>query len=412
MTSNSPKYEKTLLVILFLAFGLVFMDRMSFNFLLPFITKDLGMNNSQSGLVLGVLSAFFGLSTLVFSSLSDLLGAKKKMLIVFVCLFSVATLAAGFISSFASLVVIRAIMGTTEGPVIPLILSTVLAESRQERRGFNMGLIKSAGPLMSAVLAPLILIPIATHYGWRTSFYLLAVPGLVLALVLAKVMREPVFAHVAGEAAARPTFVEYRGIFKLRNIWLGMAISVFFTMYLTSFIGFIPLFLDKILRYTQGQSTVYLSLFGIGGFLWMFLVPLISDRFGRKPTLVAFALLAVLLPVGAASFNANYPLMLLMVLVLTCGIGYMPLYDSIIPAESVPPKFAASAMASIVLVGEVIGGSLGPIISGSLADKYDLHAPLWVAAFAAGMAFLLTLGIRETAPAKRRDTSPQVLASY
>ena len=104
---------------MFLTFGLVFMDRMSFNFLMPFISKDLGLSNTQSGLVLGILSLFFGLSTIVFSSLSDILGSKKRMLIIFVILFSTATLSVGFITNVPSLVIIRAIMGITEGPVIP-----------------------------------------------------------------------------------------------------------------------------------------------------------------------------------------------------------------------------------------------------------------------------------------------------
>jgi MFS transporter, ACS family, hexuronate transporter len=129
-------YENSLLITLFLTFGLVFMDKMSFTFLMPFIAKDLNFSNTQSGVVLGVLSLFFGISTLVFSSISDLLGSKKKMLIIFVLLFSVATLAVGTITGFKYMLFVRAIMGITEGPVVPLILAIVLAISPANKRGF------------------------------------------------------------------------------------------------------------------------------------------------------------------------------------------------------------------------------------------------------------------------------------
>ena len=71
-------YENKLILLLFLTFGLVFMDKMSFTFLLPFIADDLGFSNTQSGAVIGIIAAFFGVSTLIFSSISDLIGSKKE----------------------------------------------------------------------------------------------------------------------------------------------------------------------------------------------------------------------------------------------------------------------------------------------------------------------------------------------
>ena len=67
---NLFTYENKLLFVLFLTFGLIFMDKMSFTFLLPFIQKDLGFNNTQSGLVLGILSAFLRSYSLFIPTLS------------------------------------------------------------------------------------------------------------------------------------------------------------------------------------------------------------------------------------------------------------------------------------------------------------------------------------------------------
>lgn len=386
-------YENRLLIILFLVFGLVFMDKMSFTFLLPFIAEDLGFSNTQNGTVIGIIALFFGLSTLIFSSISDLIGSKKKMLILFVVLFSLATLAVGWIADYNSMLVIRALMGITEGPVVPLVLAIVLAVSTESRRGFNMGLIKGAGPLMSSVFAPMILIPIAIHYDWRIGFYTLAIPGFILAAILWFTLKEPEF-----EDEEKSSFVELRQVFLNRNIILCLLISIFFMVNLIAFVGFAPLYWANFQEIPQASISILLTAFGIGSFIWFFLIPSLSDRFGRKPTLVFFALVSVGLPIYMATTNMGLVPTVISLLILTCSVGYMPLFDAVIPSESVPHRYAATVMAGTVLTGEVIGGTLGPIICGIMADQYDLRAPFVVGAIAALIAFLLSLGIKETKP--------------
>jgi len=386
-------YENKLLIVLFLVFGLVFMDKLSFTFLLPFIAEDLGFSNTQNGLVIGIISAFFGISTLIFSSISDLIGSKKKMLITFVILFSLSTLAVGFISDYKSMLVVRAIMGITEGPVIPLVLAIVLAVSTESRRGFNMGLIKGSGPLMSGVFAPMILIPIAIAYDWKMGFYTLAIPGFILAAILWFVLKEPEF-----EDEEKTSFAELKQAFKNRNVILCLLISIFFMVNLIAFVGFAPLYWANFKEIPQSDISILLTAFGLGSFVWFFLIPLISDKVGRKPTLVFFALASLGLPIFMATTNLGVAATAICILVLTCSAGYMPLFDAIIPSESVPHRYAATVMAGTVLTGEVIGGTLGPIICGIMADQYDLRAPFIVGAIAAFIAFLLSLGIKETKP--------------
>jgi predicted MFS family arabinose efflux permease len=383
--------ENKLILILFLTFGLVFMDKMSFTFLMPFIAKDLGFTNTQSGLVLGTLSLFFGISTLVFSSISDLVGSKKKMLILFVVLFSIATLSVGLITDFNSMLIVRAIMGITEGPVVPLILAIVLAISPENRRGFNMGLVKGAGPLMSGVFAPLILIPIAIAYNWKWGFYSLAIPGFILATLLWKTLKEPTY-----DKEEKPTWSELKKVFNNRNVILCLLISIFFMTNLIAFIGFAPLFWTNYKQIPQSDISVLLTAFGLGSFMWFFVIPGISDKWGRKPTLTFFALVSIGLPLFMAFSQLGILPTAIGIVLFTCASGYMPMFDAIIPSESVPHKYAATVMAGTILTGEVIGGTFGPILCGIMADKFDLRAPFFVGAAAAFIAFLLSLGIKET----------------
>lgn len=122
-------YENFLTVTIFLVFGLVFLDRMAITFIFPFVSKDLGLSNTKLGIIVAIMAICFAFSSLIFSSLSDFLGRKKVILLIFIFIFSLATFTSGIVSSFGMLLLVRALMAAAEGPVIPLVQSTLLSES-------------------------------------------------------------------------------------------------------------------------------------------------------------------------------------------------------------------------------------------------------------------------------------------
>lgn len=390
------KYENTILIPLFLTFGLVFMDKLSFTFLMPFIADDMGFNNTQSGTIIGIVAAFFGFSTLIFASISDAIGSnKKKMLVIFVILFSLATLAVVWAKNYSSMLVIRAIMGITEGPVIPLILAIALGLSSENRKGFNLGLIQGAGPLMSSVFAPAILIPIAISYHWKVGFYSLAIPGFILALVLWFFLKD-----TKVEETKKASITDFFSLLRNRNIILCMLIGIFFMISLMSFVAFAPLYWANFRELPQSTISILLVAFGVGSFIWFFTIPAISDRYGRRPTLIIVSLLSISLPLFMAYTNLGLVGTVIGLLLLTFSVGHMPLISTLIPSESVPSRFAATSMAAMIITSEMIGGTLGPIICGMMADKYDLRAPFIVGAMAAFITFVLAFGIKETKKVK------------
>ncbi|WP_310356143.1 MFS transporter [Neobacillus drentensis] len=181
---------------------------------------------------------------------------------------------------------------------------------------------------------------------------------------------------------------------------LNILISNFFMIFFTTMTAFSPLFLINVAKYTEQQTALFLFVLGLGIFFWNLVGPMISDHIGRKPALVMFTFISIFIPISVALLYNNFPLLLILTFFLAAGMGYQPLSLAIIPAESVPRPLVASAIAIIVCVGEGIGGSLGPVLSGILADHYGLFSPLWVVAIACAIAFLLSFGIKETAPIK------------
>jgi MFS transporter, ACS family, hexuronate transporter len=396
------RYENNLLVLLFLVFGLVFMDRLSIIYLFPFVAEELNLNNTQMGMIVGATSIAWGISTLLFASVSDFIGKKKLTLIIFILGFSIATFTSGLVGGLGSLILVRLLMGVTEGPVIPLVQSTMMAESTPKRRGSNLGFIQGSGALLGNAVAPVIVVAIAAATNWRYSFFALAIPGVILAVILMFYMKEPNFTSSLGanDKKAKPTFQDYKKVFKTRNVWVSMLMSIFYMMYLLVFTSFMPLFLSSVSNYSEAQYGAILGIMGIGMFVWQFLLPSLSDRLGRKTIIVPATLIAILLPLSVAAFHTNFALLAVSIFILTIGFGAQPLYLAIIPSESVPKVFAATSIACVVLTGEIIGGTAGPVLAGILADKFSLYSPLWLASGTAVVFFLLSFLLKETAPVK------------
>ena len=71
-------YENRLLVILAMSFGFAFFDRNAVSYLAPFIVRDLGINNTQVGLLSSALALSWALSGLVIGRWSDAVGCASR----------------------------------------------------------------------------------------------------------------------------------------------------------------------------------------------------------------------------------------------------------------------------------------------------------------------------------------------
>ncbi|MDD3168791.1 MAG: MFS transporter, partial [Eubacteriales bacterium] len=166
-------YENIMVLVVALAFGFVMFDRFALPNLAPFILPDLGMDAAQFGLVMSAFAFTWAGVGFLASFWSDLKENKKKMLAFFIVMFSVCSLSTGFAAGFVSLLVIRLVMGVFEGPIYPLNMSFLLAQSSPSRRGFNMGIMGTTSVgLISSLAGPLIVVALAQSVGWRTTFFL------------------------------------------------------------------------------------------------------------------------------------------------------------------------------------------------------------------------------------------------
>ncbi|GAB7528612.1 MFS transporter [Pseudomonas sp. 3A(2025)] len=317
--NNKASYENTLLCVLFLTFGFVFFDRLALSFLFPFMADELQLSNSHLGMLSSVLALAWAVSGALVGAWSDRRGVRKPILVVAVILFSLCSALSGLVSGFLSLLLFRAIMGLAEGPILPLSQSLMVEASSPHRRGLNMGLLQgSAAGLLGAVIGPPVLIALAEAYGWRHAFIVSLLPGLLIAWLIWRYVRkdEPRPAPIANAAPSGNRLA----LLKSRNIVLCTLISCVFLTWFVILISFTPTFLVSVRGYSPPSMGAVMSCLGAAWVIWGFVVPSISDRLGRRPTLVLFSLIAACCPV--ALLYAPSPLVLGILMVLTyTGLG-------------------------------------------------------------------------------------------
>jgi MFS family permease len=405
-------YENTVMVLLALAFGFVFFDRLALNFLAPFIVPELHLTNTQLGALAAALGLTWAVSGYVVGALSDYLGNRKVLLVAAIIVFSACSVISGLANSFLMLLGARMIMGIAEGPVLPIAQSIMVAESSEHRRGFNMGVIQNfVTSILNGFVAPLALVAIATAYGWRNAFFLAGVPGFIVAVLIILLIREPKSVAPVRQESASGKSIGLKKMLSYRNIWICAIISGLMVGWVLIHMTFLPIYLVQARGLTPGEMSIVMAATGVSSAISAMLVPALSDYFGRRPVLALFSFVGVIAPVTAVLFGGSLPVMCLLLGVGFFAIGSTALFMATVPSETIPPAHVATALGFIMGVGEIVGGFGGPGLAGIAADILGPSTPFWMAAAACTIAGGLALLLDETAPRVVGRTKPLEAAS-
>jgi MFS family permease len=397
----SMKYETRLIWVLGITFGFVFFDRNAASFLMPFIAADLHFSNSQIGAIASALSFTWALAGFLGGAFADRSSHRKTMLLVAVIAFSLCSFLSGIAGSFLALFLSRLLMGLSEGPILPVSQSLVAFESADGRRGHNMGVMQNFGSnLLGSFAAPLVLVAIATAFTWRTAFFIAGIPGLIMAAVIARYIKEPKVHSLIAPGQVVGTAMSWTEMLRHRNIWLCMLMSIVMVSWMVLGWAFLPLYYIKIKQYSPGQMSVLMSVLGLSAAFFSFVVPGLSDRFGRRPVVATFNLVGLLVPVAALYFGGSIYALAVLVFLGWSASGTMPLLMGTIPSETIPARYVATALGMVMGLGEVLGGVGSPAIAGWAADQYGLRVPIMMQAGCALIAAALALFLVETAPAR------------
>jgi ACS family hexuronate transporter-like MFS transporter len=405
-------YQVMLTALLSLNFGIVLFDRNALSFLMPFVQPELGLNNTQVGILASALSLTWAIAAFGIGFVSDRTGSRKGLLILATLAFSVCSFASGIAASFAMLLAARLLMGAAEGGIMPISQAMIATEVEPRHRGLAMGIAQGFGSsLLGSFVAPVVLVAFATGFGWRDAFFLAGVPGIIVALLMAWLIRKPaIIPREEGRSALSES--SFRDAIADRNVVLCAILSVLLVSYLVVCWAFMPLYLTQVRRYDAQTMGWLMGTLGISATIASFAITGLSDRVGRRPLMILMPLIALILPLGAMYYTGSVWTLAAIFFVGWGVTGIFPLFMATVPSESVQPRHMASALGVCMGTGEILGGVLSPSAAGYAADLVGLQAPLWMMFGLALVSFVVALGLRETAPRVLMRTTGHAPASH
>ena len=355
-------YEWKIVLLLTLGFGLVGLDRWIIAPLLPSIMKDLALNYQDVGLIFGALGITWGICAIFAGRLSDKIG-HRKILIISLAIFSLASGFSGAAMGFASLIFIRALMGVSEGAFCPTSFAATAVAAKPSRRGTLQGLQQSGFALFGLGLGPIIATQLMLILpSWREVFWVVAIPGFILAIFLFYVLREPEQTQggqllITEKKLQKQEEINWWALLKTRNIFLSM-VGLFCTMSCVFVISaMVPLYLENYLKLDIQQMGLIVSAIGFGGFLGQFLIPALSDWIGRRMSAVLSFLGSTIFIILFANASASvWSLFTLLFALSFFSLGLIALLSGPIAAESAPAGLVASSIGLVVGAGEIFGG--------------------------------------------------------
>ena len=183
---------RTMLWILLIVYIFNFLDRQIVNILAEPIKADLGLSDTQLGLLAGpAFAVFYALLGIPIARYADKDGTNRVRLIaISLAIWSAMTAVCGLAQNFVQLLLARVGVGVGEAGCTPaahsLISDSVPVEKRSSAIAFY-GLGVPIGSLLGLIIGGVV----NDLYGWRIALMMVGAPGILLALVVLFVMREP-----------------------------------------------------------------------------------------------------------------------------------------------------------------------------------------------------------------------------
>jgi len=237
--------------------------------------------------------------------------------------------------------------------------------------------------------------------SWRWVFWICAIPGFVVGVLLYFHLREPKDTQAGELIGATQASGSWFTVLKTANILVCM-LALICAMACVFVLGaIVPTYLEVSLQLTRNEWSVVASALGWGGFFGQFGWPGLSDRFGRKP-------LAILGFIGATLSvwwfaNTDAAVVPLFIALFVCSffcLGNVALITGPIATESAPRGLISAAIGVVVGAGEIFGGGVAPIIAGNVIDRFGLPSALNVALVGVAIGIVVCFFLRETAPKK------------
>jgi MFS family permease len=358
-------------------YTLNFLDRSLMVLLLQPIKEDLRLSDTQLGLLTGIaFGVFYAVLGVPIARLADR-GNRVTITSIAIALWSITVMATFFVTNFLQMIAARVAAAVGEAGCMPPTYSLVGDYfPRSAERTWAMAVYKLAAPtaaLISFVLGGWM----NEHYGWRLTFFWMAIPGLLFAILVKLTVVEP-RAYVGKPEATRlaPSMLEV-----LQLLWRQRSsrhLSIALILLLTLGLGLGPWYAAFMMRSHDigtAELGIWLGLiFGVVGIGGVLLGGYVASRWlaDDEPSqmlasaiavaaLVPSFILFLLLP------DKHHALLALAPLAVAFNFFYAPAFA--LMQRLVPDEMRATTIAVVMLLGNLIGMGVGPLMVGALSDR-------------------------------------------
>ncbi|MBI1782016.1 MAG: MFS transporter [Sphingobacteriales bacterium] len=387
ITSNSPdekeksfsfsrRYSNYVLFILTGVYVFNFIDRQILVILQESIKKELGLTDTQLGLMSGFTFAIFYVSFgIPIARLADKRN-RKNIITVSLMLWSGMTAVSGLVQNFFQLLLARIGVGIGEAGGSPPAHSILSDLFPPGRRATAMA-IYSTGISMGILIGFLLGGWIDFYFGWRTAFFVVGIPGIIYALLLYFTVKEPLRGlsdnktDIDETHSTKEVIVSLWRIpsFRYLSLATGMAAYPAYT-----FSSWLPSFLARTHGLKSNEIGYWLALsIGIGSGLGYFLGGYLADKMGRRDkrwylwlpaaallTAIPFSLLVFFIPDTKAVLLLNGMVAFLLSIYLAPCIA--------LTHGLVKLRMRAMASAILFFILNIIGLGCGPLVTGMVSD--------------------------------------------
>jgi predicted MFS family arabinose efflux permease len=372
---TSRRYAVYVLCAIALANVFNFLDRQILAILLEPIKRELGASDTALGFLSGpAFALFYAVAGVPIARWVDH-GPRRAIMVGGIALWSAMTAACGLARNVVQLAIARTLVGVGEAALTPAAHSLISDYFPPRRRATALAL-NGAGANVGLLIGLALGGWIADAYGWRLAFVAVGAPGLAVALLIHRTVREPPRGGADPRAAALDAgrFTQAaRALWSLRtyrHAALGASLQALFGYTLISW-G--PAFMARVHGWSAGDIGVPLGLIlGLGGATGSLLGGALSDRLGARdprwyawlPALTAtamtpFALLFLHWPSGAG--------MLWYAPAVILG-NFYPAPSYALAQNLVAPRMRGTSASVMLLAINLIGLGVGPQLVGVLND--------------------------------------------
>jgi MFS family permease len=374
----SPRYKRYVLTALTLVYTLNYLDRGLIILLLQPIKEDLRLSDTQLGFVTGIAFAlFYATLGVPIARLADR-GNRVTISSIAIGLWGITVMLCLLVSNFIQLVLARVAAAVGESGCTPptySLLGDYFPGSAERPRAMAIYWLASPVALLISLMAGGWL---NHHYGWRMTFFLMGIPGLLAAVLVKTTVVEPRTLKNQAKSAPLPLPSMTSVLAALWHQPSSRNLSVAYILLLTMALGLAPWYAAFMMRshlMTTEELGIWMGLiFGSAGIAGILLGGYLGGAWfahdePRQMRLTA-ASVAALVPCYVLFLLVPSKICALLALMpLVAGLGVFVGPTFALMQRLVPDSMRATTLAVVMLLANLIGMGLGPQIVGIMSDR-------------------------------------------